>query len=980
MFDPDDRPRPRVFALPPGADFPRALVEGLLARLSAHPPEALGRVTLLVNTARMRRRIRAILAEGPPRVLPALRLITDLGRDTPLPGVPLAVPPLRRRLELAQLVSGLLDRQPDLAPRSALYGLADSLAGLLDEMQGEGVGPEALAGLDLDSQSEHWHRTRAFIEIAARFAGPASREAPDKEARQRLVATALAQGWQASPPPGPILIAGSTGSRGATALLMRAVARLPQGALVLPGFDFDTPGDVWAAMEDPMTGEEHPQFRFHRLLRDLEMTADDVARWTDTPPPDPARARVISLSLRPAPVTDRWMTEGAALPDLPAAMRGLSLVEAQSPRAEALAIALRLRHAAQQGVHAALITPDRGLTRRVTAALDRWGILPDDSAGKPLHLSAPGRFLRHVAAFRHRPLTIEALLILLKHPICHSGAERGPHLRHTRELELALRRDGDAFPDARGLRRWAARHPSEGREGWVAWLAGLIDAAPAPGQLPLADHVAAHLDLGEGLASGPGATGGGELWQKKAGAEARAAMEALATEAAHGGPMTAADYDALVAGVLQRGEVREDVTPHPRIMIWGTLEARVQGADLVILGGMNDGTWPGLPDPDPWLNRMMRLRAGLLLPERQIGLSAHDYQQAVNAPEVMITRATRDDEAETVPSRWVNRLLNLLGGLGARDGPKALEEMRARGRAWLDLAQRVEADFTARPPAPRPAPRPPVAARPRELPVTDIRLLIRDPYAIYARRILRLRPLDPLRPAPDARLRGSVLHRIVERFIRERTLESRADARARLMAIADEVLGREIPWPAARILWRARLDRVADWFLDLEAGQTGTPVLIEDRGGADLAGLSFRLTARPDRIDENRDGTLHIMDYKTGQPPSPTQQEHFDKQLLLEAALAERGAFKGLGPRPVARISYIGLGWPPKVVATDLADGEAGQAWADLGRLIARYARRDQGYGARRAVFRQDEGGDYDHLARFGEWDMADPTSPEDVG
>lgn len=979
MFEPQDAP-PRVFALPPGADFPRALVAGLLQRLDGRPPEALARVTIHVNTARMQRRIRAILTECPARLLPRVCLITDLGKTTVLPDVPAAVPPLRRRLELAQLVAGLVARQPDLAPQSAVYGLAESLAALLDEMQGEGVGPEALAALDLANHSEHWHRTRAFLEIAARFSGPLSVMAPDAAARQRRVVAALAARWRTDPPQGPVIVAGSTGSRGATALFMQAVARLPQGALVLPGFDFDTPTEVWTGLADALIAEDHPQYRFYKLLGGLGVAPGAVRRWHDSPAPNADRARLISLSLRPAPVTDRWMTEGATLPDVTGATRDITLIEAPTPRAEALAIALRLRRAAQEGVTAALITPDRGLTRQVTAALDRWGILPDDSAGRPLPLSAPGRFLRHVAALRHRRLTIEALLVLLKHPLTHSGAGRGDHLRHARDLELELRRNGPAFPDVDGLRRWAGRRDSEGRKVWVDWLAGVIGAAEMPGTAPLADHVAHHIALAERIANGTGGVNGGELWQKAAGAAARQVVDELVAEAAHGGPMTAADHDALFNGILQGEVVREAVTPHPCIMIWGTLEARVQGADLVILGGLNDGIWPGLPEPDPWLNRKMRHDVGLLLPERQIGLSAHDYQQAVNAPEVVITRALRDAEAETVPSRWLNRLMNLLGGLGAQAGPQALGEMRARGRGWLELAARLEADYAGLPPARRPAPRPPVGARPSKLPVTDIGRLIRDPYAIYAKRILRLRPLDPLRPAPDALLRGSVLHSVVERFIRERGPEAQAEARARLMAIADTVFAAEIPWPAARRLWRARLDRVADWFLALEDARPGNPVLIEEPGGIDLDGQQFRLTAKPDRIDLEPDGTLHVMDYKTGTPPSAKQQEHFDKQLLLEAAMAERGAFAALGPLPVSRITYIGLGSTPKEVSTPMTEGLADDVWVDLGKLIGRYARGDQGYIARRAVFEERFSGDYDHLARFGEWEMSDVSVPETVG
>lgn len=992
----------RVFALPPGVDFPRAVADGLRARMAGQPPEALARVTVFVNTARMQRRLRACLAEGPALLMPRIRLVADIGRTAPLPGVPPAIPALRRRLELAQLVAGLIDRAPDLAPRRAIFALADSLARLLDEMQDEGVGPEALTALDLANQSEHWQRSRAFLEIAARFAGAADlvardpdREpdtAPDPGTRQRLAIAALAERWRAAPPADPVIVAGSTGSRGSTAALMLAVARLPLGAVVLPGFDATMPAPVWDALDDAMTAEDHPQFRFHRLLSALGLTPDTLRPWHDTPPPDPARNRLVSLSLRPAPVTDQWLADGPALGPVGAATARLTLIEAPTPRAEALAIALRLRAAAEAGVSAALITPDRVLARQVTAALDRWGIVPDDSAGRPLALSAPGRFLRHVAAFRHRRPTVEALLVLLKHPLTHSAGDRGGHLRHARDLELVLRRHGPAFPDAAALRHWAARHPSEGRKEWAAWLADVLDRGGRAGDAPLADHLAAHVALAEDLATGPGqatANGGpgprgGALWARAAGEAARAAVTLLATEAAHGGILSAVDYDVLFTDLVQREEVREPVTAHPGIAILGTLEARVQAARLVILGGLNDGIWPPLPAPDPWLNRRMRFDAGLLLPERAIGLSAHDYQQAMGADEVVIARSLRDAEAETVPSRWINRLTNLLDGLGAQGGPAALADMRARGQVWLGRAAALERAPSVSP-AQRPAPRPPVAARPRELPVTAIRTLIRDPYAVYARRILRLRPLDPLRPAPDALLRGSVLHRILEEFVRSADDDDpaghdRAAARGRLLAIADRVMAEDIPWPATRALWRARLDRVADWFLAQEAARPGTPVLIEKEGAVTMAAPPFTLTAKPDRIDRMPDGRLHILDYKTGAPPSPDQQKHFDKQLLLEAAMAERGGFAALGPSQVARISYVGVGGAPKLVTTEMDKDQTDAVWAELAALIAAYDTRAQGYTARRAVFEERTRGDYDHLARFGEWEMSDPSAPEDVG
>ncbi len=974
MFDP--APAPRLFALPPGADFPAELVAGLLERMAHAPPEAMARVELYMNTRRMQRRVRDLMARSGAMLLPRIRLVTDLGARMPLGDLPPPVPPLRRRLELAQLVDKLLTARPELAPRAAIHDLAESLAALMDEMQGEGVAPQALHALDVSDHAEHWNRSLAFISLLEDYIRA---EAPSAEARQSIAVDRLAAAWAEATPEHPVIVAGSTGSRGATARLMAAVAALPQGALVLPGFDFDMPAPIWAGLSDALTAEDHPQYRFRALMDRLGTGPGEVRRWRAVDAPNPARGRLLSLALRPAPVTDQWMQEGRLAGDLASATRDVTLIEAAGPRQESLAIALRLRKAAEDGIDAALITPDRELTRQVTAALDRWGILPDDSAGRPLALSPPGRLMRHLAALMAEAPTAEALLTILKHPLTHGGADRGAHLRNTRELELDLRRHGPAFPDAAALRRWGAGRDAQA-QGWAGWIAELLAALPEPGAQPLAARVAAHRALSERVAQGPRGAGSGGLWDEAAGAEAWAAMVELEREAGHGGAMDARDYAAFFARLLQAREVRDAPTPHPRIMIWGTLEARVQGADLVIVGGLNDGVWPQTPPPDPWLNRRMRLEAGLLLPERQVGLSAHDFQQAACAREVVLSRALRDAEAQTVPSRWLNRLGNLMNGLGAQGGPAAWEAMQARGRLWIDRACALEARRPELPAAPRPAPCPPVAHRPRRLPVTAITRLIRDPYSVYARDILRLYPLDPLRPGADARLRGSVMHAIFEEVVRAGLAADRDAARAQLMAAADAVLAREVPWPLARRLWRARIARVADRFLDGEDRRAGTPVLIEERGAARLDALDFELTSKPDRIDALPDGRVHIIDYKTGTPPSLKAQQHFDKQLLLEAAMAERGAFAELGPHEVARITYIGLGANPRDVSTEITAGITAQTWDELHLLIGQYATRAQGYIARRAPAQAAHAGDYDHLARFGEWEMSAPSVPEDVG
>ena len=971
-----EHPGPRIFALPPGADFPAELVCGLRERLADKPPEAMAEVQLYVNTSRMRRRMIDLFCASGAGFLPQIRLITALGQETLVAGIPAAVPPLRRRLELAALIAPLIDADPSFAPRAAIYDLADSLAGLMDEMQGEGVTPAGIAALDVSNHSDHWTRTQRFLRIVTDYMG--ANAAPDTEARQRLVVERLAEAWKTNPPSGPVIIAGSTGSRGTTAMLMRAVAALPQGALVLPGFEFDMPAAVWAALDTALSGEDHPQYRFRALLDGLGQPHSVVKPWRDIAAPNPARNALVALSMRPAPATDQWLTDGPNLANLTGATANMTLIEAASPRAEALAIALILRKAAEDGRTAALITPDRGLTRQVTAALDRWRILPDDSAGRPLALSAPGRLLRHVAGLFGQRLTSEALLTLLKHPLTATGADRGLHLKLTRDLELHLRRNGPAFPTGADLTRWARDADAT---LWATALAANLDGLNEISIRSLAAHIAHHQSLTESLARGTAAAGTGALWAENAGISALAVMANLASEAAYGADMSPQDYTNLFTAVLNQGEVRDPALPHPNIMIWGTLEARVQGADLVILGGLNDGSWPKLPNPDPWLNRDMRQKAGLLLPDRQIGLSAHDYQQAIAAREVVLTRAHRNADAETVASRWLNRLTNLLEGLPQIGGDLALKEMRARGNEWLALAATLEDPGDAVDPAPRPAPRPPVAHRPKELYVTSIARLIRDPYAIYARYILRLYPLNPLHQTPDARLRGQTLHTVLEAFVKTRPpSETLAEARARLLQTARDVLETEVPFPATRALWLARLGRAADTFLTFETTEGGTPLLIEDTGVTTVHPLDFKLKARPDRIDLLPDGRLNIIDYKTGAPPSPDQQKKYDNQLLLQAAMAQRGGFGAGLPAHVARVTYIGLGTNPKIAPTDITPELTGEIWQKLHQLIEKYLTRDQGYPSRRAMFLDRDVGDYDHLARYGEWQQSDRSTPEDVG
>lgn len=979
-----------LYALPIGVDFAETFVDGLLARLEG-PPDAMARVTVYLNSGQTLTAVKAAFdrraAAGRALFLPRLRLLSEVGQD----GAPAS--PLARQLRLGHLLRALMAREPDLGAGQSVPQLAASLAELMAEMQTEGRSAADLAGVDVGAHAEHWGRALRFLNIAAEFYLEGERT--DREARLYDAARAARAAWPEGRdlPDGPVIVAGSTGSHGATRLFMEAVARLPQGAVVLPGYDFDLSPEVWATLDDD--AQDHPQHRFAALMQALDQDPARMRVWHEARPPRAAFNKVMSLALRPAPVTDQWIDEGPALGDLVEASAHVSLIEADTPAAEAESIALLMRDALAQNRPVTLVAADGLLIRRVNAALDRWRILPDESAGRRLDQTAVGLLLRQTAGLFGRMVTADMLIGILKHPLVASGGDRGTHLLELREYELSLRRYGPAYPDGASLRQRAERARDAAGQEWALWLADWLDlaarAAEDHGPRPLADRIAAHLTLTERLCDGPAPVAVSQLWQKDVGGKARAVMDHLIDHAADAYEMTPRDYSDLLTGQLRGLAERADVTAHPLVRIRGPREARSEAArgdgGITILAGLNEGGWPVALAPDPWLSRQMRRAAGLTLPERRIGLAAHDFQQGAGAAELVLTRARRDAEAETIPSRWLNRLLNLMGGLPSNGGAEALARMRARGDRWLHYARVLAAPKDPVRAPPRPAPVPPPGALTR-LNVTEVERLIRAPYDIYARRVLNLSPLDPLRASADYRLRGTVMHQIIERFLTPPPdlADGPAAWRARFLRISHEVLDQAVPWPTARLIWQAQLEDMVARVIDEEIRRltAGRPVLLEEKGGLALGETGVRLAGQPDRVDLRQDG-LWIYDYKSGKAPTQQEVNHFSLQLPILAAMAEQGGFGALPANNVAGASYIVLkpsGKNPAYYEEERELPPQGGAafWADLAGLVMKYQNGEVGFTARLALQSTSDFSDYDQLSRFGEWSLSDPAVKIKVG
>ncbi|MEM6676426.1 MAG: double-strand break repair protein AddB [Pseudomonadota bacterium] len=1014
-------PAPRVFAVPPGEDYAALLAAGLGQRLADLPPEHALDIEILVNSRRAERVIADALAErrgGAPVLMPRLTLLGDLTERALLAGAPQAplLPPLRRRLVLTTLVEAWIQRPGVTLPAAAAPDLAQGLAALVDLLDEAGLPLSALndAAPALPELARHWEQSLDFLGIV-RERWPEIREALmpgslDGAAQQRAAALALIAAWQAAPPAHPIIVAGSTGSRPVTALLMAAIARLPQGALVLPGFDPGTPEDIWAT-----AGADHPIGPFRGLLESLSIAPADVALWH--PAPASARRSFLTAALRPAPVTDAWAAARDGLSALagPAAEE-LTLLEAEDERGEAEALALAIRKALEQPkTRVAVVTRDATLARRLTAALARYKILPDDSLGMPLALSPAGRLAAQAldavlpvvrAGAAANPV---ALAALLAHPFLRAGLPRADHRRMARRYERqVLRRRGGVGTGAGGqaMPQWPGRdhrgRPIEIGEAEQAWRSGIEDAlAPLlealQSRAPLAGLVAAHRetiarlsreplepeDAAPAASAGSRSSGAEEAAFPFAAAPDGAALtllfDALAEAAEDQGSappaMAPAAYAALLDQLMRAETIRPDAgRPHPRVAIWGTMEARTAAAELTILAGLEEGVWPPVPDPGPWLSRPMRAALALPQPEREIGLSAHDFLQAACRPAVILARAKRRGGAPTVPCRWLVRLETLLRGTD----PAALDAMRARGRQYLDLVPALDrphaGDETTR--APRPCPSPPVTARPRVLSATALNRLTRDPYAYYAEAILGLERLDPIGAPLDPRDIGTALHRVMEDWVREgAAIEDPDAALTRLLALAHAVFARDLPDPAERRFRLGRLRRAGAKIVAGEARRQarGRPLLLEGRGRMNVPlsdGAPAVLTARADRIDATSSGGL-VYDYKSGKPPSQPQIGRFEHQLHLQSLILEAGGFEGQLPRPAEGGAYIGVSDGDMVEPKDLAAKLPGYR-AELIQHLEAYLVAGTGYLSRRAMARMEDAGDYDHLARRQEWEGED--------
>ena len=1003
-------------------------------------PLALAAVTLYLPTRRACRLARDAFLDAlnieaaiPPRIV----AIGDIDEDElafaemaagAIAEDALALPPalggLERRLLLAQLVRKWAESpevrgsggMPLVAQTpAAACALADDLARLIDDMTMRDVAWDKLDDLVPDEFDPYWQLTLKFLELARinwpeilrerGFIEPAKR----RDALIKAEAARLGRKTDA-----PVVAAGSTGSIPATAELIATIARLPHGAVVLPGLDTDLDESSWRmigadARADVAPAPGHPQFAMQALLARIGIKRDAVENLAEAR----GRERLASEVLRPAAATDLWRTRAADASfeaHAETAIGSITMIEAANAEDEALAIAVALREAVEEGKTSTLVTPDRALARRVKAALDRWGIAAEDTGGERLADTAAGIFARLAADAALGDLPPVTLLGLVKHPLLRLGA--GDNERAVTALERAILRGPRPRAGTAGLSQaleafraqhkkyWSKDgsdlHGSDPRLGLsetdLATAADLVrrlaDAlAPLEGldneEHALSDLATRHRDVLAALSRD------GQREHAFAGPDGVKLAEALdelaISEAAAALRIAPSDYVELFSAVLADRVVRPPPRIDARVRILGLLEARLTANDRVVLGGLVEGAWPPESRTDAWLSRPMRIALGLDLPERRIGLTAHDFAQMLGAPEVILTRAAKIGGAPTAPSRFVQRLAAVAG---ERRWQAALE----RGHiylAWartLDRPERVAAE-------PRPTPKPPRAARPKRLSVTEIEHWLRDPYTIYAKHVLRLAPLDAVDTAPGAAERGTVIHNVLREFSERFAKVLPSDPADALIEMGRKHFAALEDFPEARAFWWPRFKRIAQWLGGWEAGRRATFDLVaaEIRGEIEISlpDGAFKLSCIADRIERDATGCYVILDYKTGSVRTEKQvRAGLAPQLTLEAAMLRQGGFKTTAMSipaggSIAALAYVALKggarageFMPIDFKEGSPDAQADRALAKLSGLVRRFDDDSEPYRSLVHPMWKARYGDYDHLARVKEWSST--GGPED--
>lgn len=982
-----------VYNIQSGLPFSKTLAAYLLDETKG-APESLTRYRILLPTRRTCRILRDTflsLNEGKPMLLPQMMPLGEVDEDElsllmfgsaqDFLDIPPAITPLKRQLLLAKLICRVPEFQQGFD--NALK-LARALCQFMDEVIVEGLDLSDLHKIVPEEFAAHWQITLEFLKIISE-AWPEILKANnviEASDRRNILLHALASHWQKTRPNYPIIAAGSTGSIPAAADVLNVVSALPVGKVILPGLDFNMDDDAWGAIT-----EVHPQNSLKSLIESIGVERSAVKNLVEEEPQS-SRYKLGSALMLPAESTYQW--KGFAhQEDLTSMLNGLEYYSCAAQQEEASVIALVMRQALEQKEDIiALVTPDRNLARRVKGICQRWGIEIDDSAGENLTDTKLGKFiLLALEAFKGN-FDPASFLSLFKSGLCLFGYEPSKYNALVKQLEHEILRNEDIIYSHEMLCKKIEDDKALSElfnfiGDFYAAASDLFLLAKKENPTPVPDLLKAHITTLENLAKITEASGERRLWTGDTG---KAAAQFFTHFLEHAHLMSDVSYDEyikVIATLMRDVQVRVPYGLHPRLLILGRFEARLTHADTVILGGLNEGVWPPESKHDPWMSRPMRSRFGLPAIEQAVGFAAHDFMQGFCAPHVIMTRSVKVDGAPTIPSRWLDRLDTLMKSAG-----KSLDDLSVKPyMQWAKALDHADAK-----PYERPEPRPPVQARPSGVSVTKVDTWLKDPYAIYMYYVLKLRKIRPLKQDNDAALKGAVLHDILDIFVAKYPEQLPPDAVDQFLVTAKEVMAEKVEDQELVHYWWPRLIQIAQWFVENEQEwrQNAKFTLSEAKGSVDIdiAGASFNLHGRADRIDRIGDGYA-LIDYKSGGQFSKTAlKEGKLAQLPLEAIMIADGEFKTENAEqktiPVGKANYLGywkISGGRKAGEVTYIDGDLSETVKivreGLGHLVETFRKPETPFYCIPDSKNAPRFNDYEHVSRLKEWSVLESDSAD---
>lgn len=850
--------------------------------------------------------------------------------------LPPVISAARRRILLASLIEKF-QYADHFMPFDQALRWSDNLMNLLDEMRTHGIDLKALKeGIPFTGPGEHWERVQKFLNLISDYWDRILEEEKCIEGVtwQKRLMEVQADILENKKPSLPIMVAGSLGTIPSTLRLIEVISRLPHGVIILPGFQ--------RGLKKEALSPRHAQFFLYRLLSKLEISEEEVRDWNV----EEERSGSLFLEKIFDPLSLTQQNRSFL------SISNIEYIEASNQGEEARLIGVAIRQALEEGKKKILcISGDQNLLSRISAELEFWNlsILPQQTQSL---LETPlGTFLHLAALWVSAPFPATVIAAIFKHPFSAdkkeiwslferhvlrtwTGTISIPTLeylmnRTQQNLEPALwdqlKVFYDSLKDHLGF--------SEGSHSLGYYLSKIESLfAWVVGKEQKIEELLIEFSSAEGIFFQ-------ELW-----ADLKKSFD-LEIKNPH-------NFSEIFLTLFKGHRMPLTGRGNENIFLINPSEARFMEGDFKILAGLNEGIWPTEPSVDPFFSASMRKALNLPSVEMRLGQSAHDFLSYLCGPgKILITRSLQIGGVPSVSSRFLSHLELAAKAHGLRI------PLNLYLKPWTKILYHETERVACSPPKPLP----PLEHRPTRFSVTDIPLLLEDPYSIYAKYILNLKRLEPFEGAEKPRLFGIFVHDILHRWplTSGTILDEEFEGRAKLLF--ELYLG---SIEKSRFWWEKFLI-LAHWVKQQKSLEN---TLTEIKGEVTFAveDKLFTLVGKADRIDWDKEGAI-IIDYKTGSVPSLLDiKSGKAPQLPLEALIFLKKGFSNIPILSLNALQYWGVLSEELVSIEEDLPLLVSQTQKKLEQLMGSFYKPTTPYLAHPRGFRTQ--GFYDHLSRVQEW------------